>query len=158
MGEYERNRKRLLRFIALEEQRGYVFACTADKHIRYSLNKQMQAHLQLAGKQLSVLNLTQHKELTLIGQIDFHVDQTKPDVLVIQGIEELLVHDASGELTQAGLDNLIALNAYREYFHRLNRPIVFWINRISLRAFGNIAVDLFTQRRLSTLFFEKEGH
>jgi len=153
MTEYERNRKRLFRFIALEEQRGYVFACATEQHIRETIDQQMREHIQQAGKRLSVLRVIEHKELPLISQIDFHIDQEEPDVLVMHGIDELLEHDPSGELTEMGLKYLTALNFYREYFNELDRPIVFWVNRVSLREFGNIAVDFFTHRRLSTLFF-----
>ncbi len=156
MTEYERNRKRLLRFITLEDQRGYVFACAAEQHVRENLDQQMRAYVQQAGKRLTVLRVLEHKELTLIGQIDSHIESEKPDVLVMHGIDELLEHDSIGELTEMGLRYLIAFNFYREYFNELDRPIVFWVNRVSLRAFGNTGVDLFTQRRLSTLFFETE--
>jgi hypothetical protein len=49
----------------------------------------MRVHVQQAGKRLTVLRIIEHKELSLVGQIDIHIESEEPDVLVMYGIDEL---------------------------------------------------------------------
>ena len=133
------------RFLSREDERGYTFACALDQRLIPGINGELTQYLSnRAGKTLRVLTLKPDGTQTLLAQLEAFLSAQPTDALVVNGLDALL--------SQPGF--LQNFNFAREAIHDLAIPILFWATDKNLAHIGNAAADLFTQRRLTTVYFD----
>ncbi|MCB9275203.1 MAG: tetratricopeptide repeat protein [Lewinellaceae bacterium] len=72
---------------------------------------------------------------------------------VADGAQGLIVFGLDAFLNVPG--QIVAFNFSREGLHALGKPILFWASQHTLALIGNLATDLFSQRRGANVYFDE---
>jgi hypothetical protein len=135
------------RYLSRDDERGYSFACATDQRLIPGINREIGDYLRnKAQKKLQVLTLNPDGTQTLLAQLETFLREQSADALIVNGVDALLEQP----------DFLQNFNYAREALNDLNIPLLFWATDRSLARIGNAAADLFTQRRLTTVYFDEK--
>ncbi|MEM6804124.1 MAG: tetratricopeptide repeat protein, partial [Bacteroidota bacterium] len=138
--DFQKNLKRLHRFLSREDERGYGFCIAQNQKDILWIEKELKE--RLGGRLASV-----HLEIGEIGIVEQirQVGGKDKTPLFIRNLDQVLRDTAS--------DHLLELNFSREALHDLGIPMIFWVSESNFSLIANRAADLFTQRQLGSLFF-----
>jgi tetratricopeptide (TPR) repeat protein len=142
---FSENLQRLYRFFTRAGEFGYAFAVASDERIIPEINEHLQAKAREQERTLQVLALQSQAGPSLMAQLN----------AASQSADGLLITGISTFLNQRGKEALFNFNFSRESIQQLGIPLLFWIDAQHLSHLSRQAADLYSQRRLSTLFFEK---
>lgn len=135
----------LLRFLTRKGHPGYIFAIADDQRLIPQINKSLVSDLSKSHVHVAVLYLQRQSDMPLFYQVRQAAQDN--DALIIANAYAVI------DDTPEGTDALTELNFARESFVDLDLPILFWADKSSLSLISNKAPDLFSQRRLGTVYF-----
>lgn len=143
----------ITRFLTRPETDGYVFASLEYDSLLPALNDRIIQQAAQKGKKVGLFfwpkDTTDPLEILRAFQ-----EETQADALIIPNFDELLRKQKNGELLPDARAFLLALNFSREAIIRLGLPMLWWLSKENLSLVANLANDLFSQRRLTTYFFD----
>ncbi|MEZ4935175.1 MAG: tetratricopeptide repeat protein [Saprospiraceae bacterium] len=135
----------LKRFFNAQDSNGYAFAVAKDERIIPAINQRIIESANEHGKRIKTIFLEPEKEVQISVQIK---DQ-------FENAEGIIIRNIDDCLRQKGTNWLNQFNYAREALNQIGKPILFWVSQNNLSAITNHAPDLFSQRRINTLFFEE---
>ena len=148
---FDANLSKLVRFFE-RTKAGYAFATIQTQGQIQPINQQLCSKLNNKKIQLEVVNFERNSELSLLEQLKQKLVK-KNSALVVNNFTELLFA-FNGEQQAKTDDAVIELNFSRENLHELNTPILFWLTNDFVSVIGNKAADLYSQRSISTVYFD----
>lgn len=132
----------LARFLAREGERGYMFACARDERLIRPASEAIRQ--SASGKAaLPVRNCYLEAEELLLPQVERAAEDAQG--LIVFGLDEFL----------RGPDKVISFNFAREALNKLGIPLLFWASQDTLARLGNLATDLYSQRRGVNIYFDE---
>ncbi len=143
--KYIHEKNTLIRFLTREED-GYAFAEAEDAKIIPSINAYITKEAAKNNKNVIQINLNPNK--AILPQVKKEKEKQKGNALIINNLDDCI--------RQKGVDFIVELNFNREALYTLEVPLLFWVNKETFALISNQAADLFSQRRLMTVFFEKD--
>ncbi len=144
---------RLSRFLLRKGEYGFGFAVAKHQGLRKFVNDELVKKGANNGKRIQVIFTNPDADEPFITQLrNALVAEPAPDALIIPNIEEWLPLK-DNESTETALNFLQELNFSREALQQLDIPLLFWISEATLSLIGNKAADLFSQRQISTVYF-----
>ncbi|MCO6486789.1 MAG: tetratricopeptide repeat protein [Phaeodactylibacter sp.] len=132
----------MARFLAREGERGYMFACARDERIiRPASEAIRQSASGKTGRPVRIHYLD--PEQFLPAQLEQAARGAQG--LIVLGLDEFL----------RAPDKIISFNFAREAINKLGIPILFWATQDTLARIGNLATDLYSQRRSVNVYFDE---
>jgi tetratricopeptide (TPR) repeat protein len=143
---------RLMRFLALPAEYGYTFASAKDERLIPSINRELIAKGEKQGRHFRLLFLENNPDAYLLGQMER--GSTDADALIIPNFGSLINWLENADTPE---DHRIIsqLNFAREGINNIGKPILFWASEKLIAVLSRQAQDLFSQRRLNTVYFEQ---
>ncbi len=148
---FSTNLNKLVRFFERTDG-GYAFASTrVQAHIQ-SINSKLCKILEEKAQKAAFVYFDNESSFTLLEQLK---QKKKEDVngLVVNNIPELLFSFSNNNASVSN-DALMELNFSRENLYELRIPILFWLTDDFVSVFSNRAADLYSQRSISTVYFD----
>ncbi len=149
--EYDKNISRLVRFLSRDNETGYAFVYAENQILIPQINNEILSVLEQNGQHGLILFLDANSELSILEQMRQAIAKTPCSALIIANLYASILDAKRGKAF------LTELNFSREALYHFDIPILFWISKKSLTVLSNQAVDLFTQRRISTIHFSKKA-
>jgi len=132
----------LARFLAREGESGYMFACARDERLIRPASEAIRR--SVSGKAaLPARFCYLDPEELLLPQLE----------RAAEGAQGLIVFGLDGFLRESG--RAVAFNFSRESLSKLGKPMLFWVTQNTLALLGNLATDLFSQRRGVNVYFDE---
>jgi hypothetical protein len=138
--------QRIKRFFFRENESGYAFAVANNQHLISEINSYLLDYAEIKGKQVLVFDISQKSEYSFTWSLED----------LARHAHAIIVNNLWLEIKQQDKDFLLSFNAAREFLNNLKTPILFWVSPQLLSLIFNTAGDLYSQRRLSAVFFDKE--
>lgn len=132
----------LARFLVREGESGYMFACARDERIIRPASEAIQ-RLASVKATLPVRTWRLEREELLLPQLKRAAEGAQG--LIVFGLDEFL----------RAPDKIISFNFAREALNKLGLPLLFWATQDTLARLGNLATDLYSQRRSVNVYFDE---
>ena len=145
------NLKKIIRFINRTDA-GYAFASTKIQAYIPVINKELCRELGNDEKEIAFVYFDNKSGLSLFEQLKQKV-QSDTDCIVVNNISELLYPFRKNGLHSKN-DTALELNLSREKLYDLRIPVLFWLTDEFISIFSNRAADLYSQRSISTVYFD----
>jgi tetratricopeptide (TPR) repeat protein len=146
---YYSNLNRLLRYFS-RKQPGFAFACFANFKIVPNINRQLIDLLAEMQIEVAEINLQTQSGSTFMQQLL----QNTADALIVNYLGDWITQSYHQKETDIS-GFLQEINFAREELLALGKPILFWTNHKTNSLISNQAADLYTQRSISTLYFDE---
>lgn len=143
----------ITRFLTRSETDGYVFASQEYDSLIPALNERIIQQAAQKGKKVALFFWPKDTTDPLETLRAFQ-EENQVDALIIPNFDEFLRKQKNGELQPEARTFLMSLNFSREALIRLGLPMLWWLSKENLSLVANLANDLFSQRRLTTFFFD----
>ncbi|GAB5529947.1 MAG: hypothetical protein Roseis3KO_17240 [Roseivirga sp.] len=142
-----KNIQRIIRFFTRVGENGYIFAYAEQSSLIKEVNQALMEQLEANRQSVGLIFLKE--EDSVIQRIREAAEQGSK-AIIIGNLYSLMSQE------KTGLKQLTELNFSRESLYNFNVPILFWITEDTFSILANKAADLYSQRRFSTIIFEKE--
>jgi len=146
---YYSNLNRLLRYFS-RKQPGFAFACFANFKIVPNINRQLIDLLAEMQIEVAEINLQTRSGSTFMQQLL----QNTAEALIVNNLGDWITQTYNQKKTDTS-GFLQEINFAREELLALGKPILFWTNHKTNSLISNQAADLYTQRSISTLYFDE---
>jgi tetratricopeptide (TPR) repeat protein len=135
------------RFFTRTEAQGYIFVSAQDQRLIKNINQTLIERAAEKDKTIHVLFIKNTDEWTVMQNIrEFQKTEEKVDGIILGNLDEYIIKKGKALVDE--------VNFSREAFQALGIPILIWVTKEHLSLFSNRAVDFYTQREGSTIFFE----
>jgi len=148
---FEANLCKLVRFFE-RTKAGYAFASIKIQGQIQYINQQLSSKLNEKKIHIEFVNFERDSELSLLEQLKQNLEKN-PNALVVNNFTELLFA-FNNKAQNNSVDAVFELNFSRENLFKLNTPILLWLTNDFVSVVGNKAADLYSQRSISTVYFE----
>ena len=153
--DFNANLNKLVRFFSRTDEYGYVFASSSHQGAIGWINNQLIEAVTDEDKKIITCFLQTDSDISIVEQLRQQIArEEKVDGLIINNLDQCVFGPASVERQGKPSYFLEELNFSREEIHRLGLPMLFWASEATLSLLNNRANDLFSQRRMMTVFFE----
>ncbi len=148
---FSANLNKLVRFFE-RTNGGYAFASTKVQAHIPTINTKLCEVLKERAKKTEFIYFDNESGFTLLEQLK---QKKREDIngLVVNNITELLFSFSKNN-KNVSKDTLMELNFSREKLYELRIPILFWLTDEFVSVFSNRAADLYSQRSISTVYFD----
>ncbi len=147
--EYAENSKNAERFFLKTSRGAFLFAVTNDEFVQQDFNKALRFRLLGSGKTIHIHDWLKDGEGLYPAEQLRRIKIKYPDTagLILTGLDAALEHDPNF---------FVQLNFGREALSSLGIPLLFWLSSTSLHRISFEAIDLYSQRAGTNLFFNDE--
>lgn len=135
------------RFFTRTEAQGYIFASAIDQRLIKQINQTLIERAAEKDKTIHLLFIKNTDEWTVMQNIrELQKSEEQVDGIIIGNLDEFIFKNGKALVDE--------VNFSREAFQALEIPILIWLTKEHLSLFSNRAVDFYTQRERSTVFFD----
>jgi tetratricopeptide (TPR) repeat protein len=148
---YSANLNKLVRFFERSEG-GYAFATTkVQAHIQ-TINNELIKRLESTTKKPAFVYFDKESRYSLLEQLKQKTEDCV-NGLIVSNITELLFPFLEKGFNEEK-DTILELNLSRENLYELETPVLFWLTDEFVSVVSNRAADLYSQRSISTIYFD----